>query len=126
MGSRPQNHESFEHGLGHWGKSEEFDFFHLKLSKAAQMFNVAFPLWGFFDPCQLTKTKRCLGRPQVRVGSSSAWGPRVFQASDAIKDGREFAVIFEIAYKVAMPLKLKALAGLNRFQARFNFAVRDF
>jgi hypothetical protein len=87
MGSRPQNHEQFEHGLGRWGKSEEFGFFHLKLSKAAQIFNVAFPLWGFFDPCQLTKTKRCLGRPKYALAHQAPGVQESFKPVMRLKTG---------------------------------------
>ena len=58
--------------------------------------------------------------------TSSAWSPRVFQTGDAIEDGGGFAVVFEVAYKVAMSLKLKALASFDRFQAGLEFAMCNF
>lgn len=90
------------------------------------MFNVLAPSTGFFDPGQSNDNKASHSLKMQAKEASSAWSPRVFQTRDAIEDGGGSAVVFEVAYKVAMSLKLKALTCLDRFQAGFEFALSDF
>ncbi len=74
-------------GLDVGAKVKSLVFFHLNLSKVAQMFNVAFSLWGFFDPCQSTKTKRCLGIPKYALARQAPGVHESFKPVMRLKTG---------------------------------------